>query len=169
MIKDLFEEVRRLDDSIQSNLIEVSVKQHQIDFMFKKDMLVYVSDLNDIKSSFEGLHLFEEPYLTVFEDEIHFIIPNIELNNMKQHIFMKFIGKLADEICTCPSLEFVISPFYIRCYLDKPGLFVDDLKKYDKILNDKGTLELHTQRPYLLYVYYGVHDDTGEKTRDEVN
>ena len=164
MIKDLFNEVNRIKDLLETDFVEISVKQHQVDVVFKQDNGINLEDLNKIKKIFEESHTFETPYLTTFEEEFHFTIPQIEekKGKKKPHLFMAAIRKMADEICMCPSLEYVISSFYVKCFLDKPGLYVSDLSKYNEILQDKGTLELHTQRPYLLYVYYGVHDDSNE-------
>lgn len=164
MIKDLFNEVNRIKDLLETDFVEISVKQHQIDVVFKQDNGINLEDLNKIKKVFEKNHTFETPYLTTFEEEFHFTIPQIEKkkDKKKPHLFMAAIQKMADEICMCPSLEYVISSFYVKCFLDKPGLYVSDLSKYNEILQDKGTLELHAQRPYLLYVYYGANDDINE-------
>ena len=140
------------------------------DILFKKDVPLYIQDLNKILARIQVAHEFDKPYVITFEEEVHYIIPNIQdIKNTKPHVFMKVIREMAEEICQCPSLEFVVSPFYVKCYLDKPGLYLEDVQKYDDILKDNGTLELHTQRPYMLYVYYGVHDDIGEGTRNEVD
>ena len=159
MVKDLFNEIDELKKMIQSDFVEISVKQHQIDVIFKKGEPLYLKDLNELYIRMNiGLET-KEPYIVSFEDEIHYIIPDIQVSEETQpYIFMKVIQKLAEHICQCPSLEYVVSSFYVKCYLDKPGLYVEDLKKYDEIMGNNGTLELHTQRPYLLYVYYGVND-----------
>ena len=75
--------------------------------------------------------------------------------------FLKTIEDFAEKICTCPSLEFVITGQYMKCFLDKPGLRVEDLNHYEEILNakGKGELELHPQRAYLFFINSSYIED----------
>lgn len=86
MIKDLFNEVNRIKDLLETDFVEISVKQHQIDVVFKQDNGINLEDLNKIKKVFEKNHTFETPYLTTFEEEFHFTIPQIEKKRIKRSL-----------------------------------------------------------------------------------
>lgn len=74
------------------------------------------------------------------------------------HTFIKVFNKVSDIICTCPMLEYAISPLYLKIYLDKPGLSVQQLIELEEFFNAKCTLELHN-RPYALFILDGVLND----------
>ena len=160
-IEKLFKGFNTINQICNTKLIEISVKQRQITFIYD-DSLVFFSDFSDF---FYGINqkTAEESYVTFYDEKLHITFGGLELDNMeKGNVFKPFletIKEFADNICTCPSLEFVISELYIKCFLDKPNLGVSDLKKYEDILEAEGGLELHPQRPYLLFVNEGEFTD----------
>lgn len=143
-------------------ILEISVRQGQILIIFEKELIplrafIDLSEMARVKDSSSSL-------LPKYSS-IGFIGENpsliIDTNNFKSDLF-KFsdifqvlidaIEYAADNICKCPALEIVFSDKYIKCYLDKPGITLEDVSKYEQMFNSKGTLELFGQRPYLLLI-----------------
>ena len=142
-------------------ILEISIRQGQILIIFEKD-LIPLRALMDLS---EMVRVKESSSLLSKYSSIGFIGENpsliIDVNNFKSDLF-KFsdifqvlidtIEYAADNICKCPALEIVFSDKYIKCYLDKPGITLEDVSKYEQMFNSKGTLELFGQRPYLLLI-----------------
>lgn len=155
-IKKLFEQINVINNMIDADLLEVSVKKHQITLVLNNKMIGFdtINSLLDMCKK----DVQEESFLANNNDNFYFTIGNLSLDNLdKNNIFYPFIyviDQMAQHVCSCPALEFTISSQYLKCYLDKPGLKVSDLSNYEKILKakDLGELELHPQRPYLLFL-----------------
>ena len=151
-IEYLFNQFNKINEKLEGEILEMSVKQHQVTISLKESLLSFndVDILNDIYSF--------QNYVTTKNDIIFITFPDISQDTIEEksdlYIFMSVITQMANDICSCPSLEFVISKEYIKCFLDKPGIRTSDLLKYEEILGakDKGELELHPQRPYLLFI-----------------
>lgn len=150
---NVFEIFGTINDSLpNSKLLEVSVRQSQVTLIFD-DEVIPLSDLRENK----WIDGSGESYLATTEEGPVIVVPfNVE--ELKTQFSNPFkllydlILLISDEICKCPALEIVFSNQYLKCYLDKPGLRVEDLKKYENIFKLEGTLELHSQRPYLLFI-----------------
>lgn len=148
---EIFEDISSMFP--ESMLLEISVRQSQISLIFEQEILL-VSSLNaELFNS-----VTDDALLMCVEDKLNLVLPfrksgvNISISN-DSFINLRFlIQKISDTICKCPALEIVFSNQYLKCYLDKPGLTVDDLQQYQKLFDAEGTLELHTQRPYLLFI-----------------
>lgn len=146
----IFNAIQTLFD--EDILLEISVRQSQISLILDDDIIPLSSFCQ--KDWFE---VSENPYLAIAEDNPVIILlfkenysPVISQNpliNLK-----KLITEISERVCKCPALEIVFSNQYLKCYLDKPGLTINDLKEYENIFDMQGTLELHGQRPYLLFI-----------------
>lgn len=152
---DMFDSVSEFLEG--AYLTEISLKQNQITLTFDKDIL----RLSSIKLLLEFIEDLipsdNNGYFTSLNDIPMIVIPDIKFTGLTQKnnvfmVMMDLITKIAEKICTCPSLEIVFSSNYLKCYLDKPGLTVNDLREYEKLFDLEGSLELHAQRPYLLFV-----------------
>ena len=155
MISKLFKTFNEVNKECDYKLLEISVKKTQIKFIFKESLIFFPSIVSFLETvPYDP----EESFITFYDERINITFGGIYENKLQKdnifYPFMNVITQFAEEICACPSLEFVISELYLKCFLDKPGIGVDDLKKYEEILNaeGKGGLELHPQRPYLLFV-----------------
>lgn len=152
----LFGQVQAINNIIDTQLLEVSVKRHQITLILSNNVISFKT-LDSLLSLCQD-NITDESFLAVNNENFYFTIANLSLEALdSENIFYPFvftISQMAENICSCPALEFVISPQYIKCYLDKPGLRVSDLSDYEEILDAKGLgeLELHPQRPYLLFL-----------------
>ena len=159
-LKDLFKQTKEISELLNGELLEISVRQHQVTISVKEPMLSlpYVKEiLNSAKNS-------SDSFVSTKNDVLYFTIGGLSKKIGKKNIFYPFIDiitSFADNICACPSLEFIISNQYMKCFLDKPGLkrgFREETKEslmdYEDILEaeGKGELELHPQRPYLLFI-----------------
>lgn len=163
-IEELFSLVEEINRQLENLLLEISVKRHQISFLINYDVIRF----NGIQSLLElaDKNNYDESFLSYDKnnDIFSFLIGGLSLEEIDEknilYPFLCTIEKMAQEICSCPSLEFVISPQYIKCYLDKPGLKISDLSNYEKIFNAEGQaeLELHPQRPYLLFLNMSYTD-----------
>lgn len=155
MINQLFKNFAEINKKCDDKVLEISVKKTQISFMFDDSLIFFSAFPSFFK---EVPYNIEESFITSYDEKINITFGGVYENKMdKDNIFYPFmnvITQFADEICACPSLEFVVSELYLKCFLDKPGIGIEDLKKYEEILNaeGKGGLELHPQRPYLLFV-----------------
>lgn len=159
---ELFDETNKILDG---QVLEISVKMHQITISMKDTMI----DMNYIFSLL--FKLFEKKFpfgvnVSVNKDILYLTIPiESDMKNMTDFFsdFINIINEMEKEICSCPSLEYVVADSYVKCFLDKPGTKINDLKTYEKILGaeDIGELELHPQRPYLLFIRGDFYVDEG--------
>lgn len=139
-------------DLEENSILEISVKQDQISLLLKEPMLNFkdFSIINDYIEKGDVYTILTQEQLYVMIDDPVFS----EKTSSPFAYLMQIIQKMAEEICTCPVLEYSVTDTYIKCFLDKPGLKIDDLHKYEEILEVVGDaeLELHAQRPYLLFI-----------------
>ena len=139
-------------DLEENSILESSVKQDQISLLLKEPMLNFkdFSIINDYIEKGDVYTILTQEQLYVMIDDPVFS----EKTSSPFAYLMQIIQKMAEEICTCPVLEYSVTDTYIKCFLDKPGLKIDDLHKYEEILEVVGDaeLELHAQRPYLLFI-----------------
>ena len=139
-------------DLEENSILEISVKQDQISLLLKEPMLNFkdFSVINDYIEKGDVYTILTQEQLYVMIDDPVFS----EKTSSPFAYLMQIIQKMAEEICTCPVLEYSVTDTYIKCFLDKPGLKIDDLHKYEEILEVVGDaeLELHAQRPYLLFI-----------------
>ena len=71
------------------------------------------------------------------------------------------LQEIGDHICQCPALEYTISTDFIKVYIDKPNIFIDDLNNLQEVFDSNFSLELQKQRPYCLFVKKNnIPDDT---------
>lgn len=142
------------------NILEISIRQGQIMIILEKDLI----NLNAFQTLSCMVRKGDNGLLPNYSS-IGFVGENpmliINTNNFKADQFEfstdfqlldDIITYAADNICKCPALEIVFSNKYIKCYLDKPGITLEDVFKYEKMFGLKGTLELFGQRPYLLLI-----------------
>lgn len=157
-LNDLFTQTKLIDELLGGQLLEISVKQHNITISITEPLiyLPYAKKLLSLINDLDGV--LEKSFISIHNDIIYFTFEKLSSEDIKEesplYLFMKTIEEFADKICTCPSLEFIISNQYLKCFLDKPGLTVKSLSDYEDVLNakGKGELELHPQRPYLLFI-----------------
>lgn len=148
----LFDKIQELIQN--SHIVEISVKQHHINIILKESDICSFSDILSISQ--DDLIVPDSSYVTLGTDYIVLSIENIpdDVDSIQSNFkeFVQVIRFLADNICRCPALEFVISAHYLKFYLDKPGLKLEDLQKVETLFDNKCTLELGVQRPYLLFI-----------------
>lgn len=149
----LFEKTKEIDEILDGELLEISVRQHQVTISLEKTMITF----EKAQKLFKAAKTTSDSFISINNNVLYLTIGDLSDKIGKKHIFYPFIStikEIAENICTCPALEFVISTQYMKCYLDKPGLKVVDLVDYEDILQapGKAELELHPQRPYLLFI-----------------
>ena len=154
VINSLFKIAKSIDETLDGQLLEISVKRHQITISIKESMLYFPAAYSIIKSTTK----LSESFISTKDDVIYFTLGGLSIDDLSEkdilYPLMCVIEDFAEQICTCPALEFVLSTQYVKCFLDKPGLRVENLIEYERILKaeGKGELELHPQRPYLLFI-----------------
>ena len=151
MIQKLFNDFNNINKLLDDQLLEISVKQHQITLLLNKSL--YFNNLQKILDYINQ----EKSYITFHNDFLCVVLGGFEDEVDKKSLFYNFLSiikEMSVEICQCPALEYVVSSQYVKCYLDKTGLNIEDLVKYEKILKAeaKGELEMHPQRPYMLFI-----------------
>ena len=151
--KNLFDDFAKLNTVLKGKLVEISVRQHQIALVVDKTLSV-----GQIRRFLPVIPSTKDAFITFHENYLYFIIEELNYKDISTksciHNFMQVINAMSEEICQCPALEYVVSSQYIKCYLDKTGLTISDLSKYEKILESENPaeLEMHPQRPYLLFI-----------------
>lgn len=137
----------------ESNLIEISVKQHQISLCLDNQEVLYFSDV--LSLCHDIMVNPQDTYITTHDRNFYIIIPNINDNlkdSSKFNDLIHVIEYMAEHICQCPALEYVISSNYIKCFLDKPGIKLSEVIKLEELFGEECTLELGANRPYALFV-----------------
>lgn len=137
-------------------IIEVSVHQNQITLVFDSDNIIYMDVLADIEKIIDPVKITD---ITLFDNVLRASCRNLNDLTPEEKVIVKnpfclfkwTIDQISDVVCKCPSLEFSISDVFIKCYIDKPNIALEDLVKLDNIFNAKGVLELGHQRAYVLY------------------
>lgn len=151
----IFDKFYRIQELIKFNqIVEISIKQHHITIILKDSNIFYFADV--LALAHDALVTPQSSYMTVSQDIIYLMIEDIpeDVDNIKSDFkeLIQVIRYLSDNICKCPSLEFVFSGQYIKFYIDKPGLKLDDLKKVEHLFNHECTIEFTGQRPYILFI-----------------
>lgn len=149
---DMFYKIQELIEF--DTIVEISIKQHHITIQLKSPNMLYFSDV--LSLSHDTLVTPQSSYVTNDNDIIYLMIEDIpddiETITSDFKIFVQVIRFLAENICQCPSLEYVISGQYIKFFLDKPGFKLEDLKKVEDLFGMECTLELAGPRPYILFI-----------------
>lgn len=156
-MSNLFEAYNKISKIFSDNLIEISVKRHQITLEFNEKVVT----LNNLNQFYEkSPKLKKDSFIASNEDSLFLACQlgdEFLEDKENQGLFTDFISitdEIFEKVCKCPVFEFVISDKYLKMYLDKQGLTTSDLETYESIFKNEGegTLELHAQRPYLLFV-----------------
>lgn len=153
MIKKVLSAFEDISNKIETDLIDISVKQSQMLFGFGNS--INFKDLNTINNLKENISVtsivsFQDLLFLRFENLSEDLV-NEDSDNVLDTIY-SFIFLLADTLCSCPVLECSVSESYIKIYLDLPNITPKSLRELDFLLNAEGVLELGGQRPYILYV-----------------
>lgn len=160
MKKKVFKDFDEINNLFASDLIEISFKVGQVILMFNGAYLNN-DDLRILTQITQRTNavLFSE------ENVLHYAIDYNEETNIPEipSSFMEILDEIRERVCKCPILEFVVSDKYLKLYLDKKDLSVTDLLEYEDIFHfqGEGTLMLHVQRPYLLFI--NTDYDIGEE------
>lgn len=164
MKTNLYDVFKKIDDKFTYDLIEISVKPRNTTLIFKGAYLMDV-DLKELISMTEKAN---QGFVYVEDETIHYAINYNEDESIPEVSlpFIKILEEISERVCACPILEFIISDKYIKMFLDKRDLTVTDLLEYEDIFGEhsNGTLMLHTQRPYLLFV--NAHYDIDGEEND---
>lgn len=146
---ELFNEFKKISERLELELLEISVRQHQISYIFAGST-IGLQDIETLTCITQQYNVRQSYLLTAQEE--NFIICTFEKWEDENSPFKKYIMKIAENVCQCPALEFVVCGQYVKCFLDKGGLTVDDLVAYEKVMGTSGTLEMTPPRPYMLFI-----------------
>lgn len=156
MIRTLFDKFDKINDNLDNKVAEISVKQSRMTLDFSNPNIISSSDLRKIDNLSP---LFSVDEITAFQDMLFVVFDDLDTKEFDSSteqnplaIIYAFIRVLADNLCTCPMLEYQIAENYLKIYIDVPNVFVQDLANIEEIMGTKGTVESNGQRTYLLYV-----------------
>lgn len=156
MIKFLFDRFDKINSNLDNKISEISVKQSRITFDFEEQNILSVSDLKKLENLSPFFDLTE---ITTFQDMLFVVFDNLDEKEFDESVkenplglIYSFIKTLAENLCTCPMLEYQIAENYIKIYIDVPNVFIKDLANIEEIMQASGTIESSGQRTYLLYV-----------------
>ena len=148
MKKKIFQSFDHINNLVDSDLLEISVKQSRIQLCFDGKV-----SLADCLKAHEVYKSFNVTDIMAFDGMIFIDIKRDKESESKDlNDFCKLILGLKEALCSCPILEFVVSDTYIKVFLDVPHITVKDLTDVDALLSDTGIIQFNAQRPYLLYV-----------------
>lgn len=161
--KTLFKDFEKINKILDGKLVEISIRQHQIGLVLNKTISV-----SQIQKFLPSIPSIDNSFVTFHDDFLYFIIEELHYEDINTksyfHNFMQVINAMSEEICQCPALEYVVSSQYVKCFLDKNGLTIADLSKYESILESEtpAEVEMHPQRPYLLFINFNNNDKVVE-------
>lgn len=156
----------KVNKMVGGELLEISVKKSRLNFEFQNGDLVSASTIMGLLK--DELIDEENLYMTDFNNSIRItfeckdmveqgLIPD---KSVFSDLFV-LLQEIGDHICQCPALEYTISTDFIKVYIDKPNIFIDDLNNLQEVFDSNFSLELQKQRPYCLFVKKNnVPDDT---------
>lgn len=155
-IKDIFNTIN--SDCIDNTLIEISIKKSRINYEFLDANLLHIQGINGLLE--DELITESMLYLTSLNDNIRvtFDCEDIVLHNMvpDNSIYkplLNLLEEIGEHICQCPALEYAISEDYVKVYIDKPNIAIEDLQNLSEVFDSSFSLELQKQRPYCLFIY----------------
>lgn len=156
MIKTLFDRFDKINENLDNKISEISIKQSRVTLDFTNQNTITSTDLKKIDNMSPFFKITE---ITTFQDRIFIVFDKLDEKEFDENIggnplglIYSFIKTLAENLCTCPMLEYQIAENYIKIYIDIPNVFVKDLVNVEEILQSNGTIESNGQRMYLLYV-----------------
>lgn len=156
MIKFLFDRFDKINSNLSNKISEISVKQSRITFDFEDQNILSISDLKKLENLSP---FFDVTEITTFQDMLFVVFDGLDEKEYDESIeenplglIYSFIKVLAENLCTCPMLEYQIAENYIKIYIDVPNVFIKDLANIEEIMQSNGTIESSGQRTYLLYV-----------------
>lgn len=150
----MFTRFKEIEEYLPSSeIVEISVRQHQISICLKTNDMIYASDILSLTHDVLVVPqttsiVFSEDYLYILIEEV----PELINDSSKFADFVHVIRYMAEHICTCPALEYKISRHYIKCFLDKPGIKLTEIQKMEQLFGEECTLELSVGRPYALFI-----------------
>ena len=160
MIARAFKAFKGINNLLEDDIAEISIKRSQIMFTFVDGTLVQFSDIMKLQTLDSKISVCD---ITCFNNNIYVAIRDLDENLMLSEIDNKLLKDiyniivvLRDNLCTCPALEYILAEGYIKVFVDLPNIQVSDLSRLNDILQQDAFLELGADRPYLLYVNEAV-------------
>ena len=151
----IYEDIHKL--LYGNGFIEVSIKKSRINFEFEDGNLLHANAVTGLLQ--DPLITENYLYMTSLNDDIRITcdVDDTVLHNMvpSDSIFAPYfelLEELGEHICQCPALEFVVSENFLKIFIDKPSISLNDLEKIKEIFDEEFTIEVHKQRPYCLFV-----------------
>lgn len=163
-INKLLEAFNKCNNILKDNdLAEISVVADEISLVFLNTNVLNITESIDLLRNDPLIKNGVDVRVTTEDRNMRICLSNyLDKTDMKgTSIFTPFIKafeKVSDIVCTCPILEYIVSENYVKVYLDKPGLEVQQLVDLENFLSQKCTLELHN-RPYALFIPGVSNDD----------
>lgn len=141
-------------------ILEISVYQNQVTFTFESGNIVYLDILSDIEKIIDPIKITD---ITFFEDRLRASCRDLSELEPQNGVVVKnplclfkyVVTQISELVCKCPALEFVVSETFIKCYIDKKNIPLNNLIKLDELFDSEGVLELGLQRSYVLYPRVG--------------
>lgn len=157
IIKNAFSAINKLNDQLNNKTIEISIKRSQFELTFEEYAIITGEDLALLSIVFGDSLDFTD--ITCFNDRLFVSYRGLEdsfmedknVSNIFKDIY-KLIVVLRDKLCTCPALECILSPEYIKIFIDVPNIQLSNINDVSDVLEQDPFLEFGADRPYLLYV-----------------
>lgn len=161
IINDVFDAINKINKRLSNKIIEISVRQSQFELTFEESTILSVEDIAVLSNMFGEPIDFSD--ITCFNDRLFVSYRGLEeefLDDSKVDKGFKDIYRiiflLKDNICTCPALEYVLSPEYLKVFIDVPNVQLSGLTLVaETLLKQDPFLETGGDRPYLLFINEG--------------
>lgn len=160
MKKKAFELVKKVNEELAGDITEISVKAHQISMMFAGPTVLPMVDIVKLDTIWDNLFVTD---VTTFNEDMFVSYRELsatDFDGADAKVLYDIITQLREKLCSCPSLEFVISESYFKIFLDIPNVEVKNLLDVNEMFGGDGYLELNDVRPYILYINDAVEWDT---------
>lgn len=155
MLIDLFDQFDKINNQLDNNVVELSIKKSRISLSFENGDVLKIDDIKKINKICDKFNVGE---INTFHDVLYVHFTELQEENITDDDkcpiskLYNLIFKLRDILCTCPALEYIISGDYLKVFIDLPNIKIVDISKLDRLFKSEGFLELNMQRPYVLYI-----------------
>ena len=157
IIKDAFTSINKINDRLTNQVIEISIKQSQFELTFEENSIITVEDLVSLSNifgeniDFSDVTCFNDRLFVSYRNLNEYFVDDKQVDNLFKNIYQLIII-LREKLCTCPALECILSPEYIKVFIDMPNVQLSNIVDASKALGQDPFLEFGADRPYLLYI-----------------
>ena len=166
VLEDIFNVIPVMNQFLKSEINEIIVQYDKMIIYFNEIDFVPAEDIGTIIGSKDCFNYIGNPNVVLDENGIITIeidelfdlsTDEIELLGVYPRILYQIITTLRQAICLCPNLEFIISSYYMKIFIDVPNIKLSTLFQIQDIFGEDPFVETYAVqnkesfRPHLLF------------------